>query len=124
SLLRSRAKENKRYSIDVSTLRMMHNAHMNIDAVLDVINKNIKDYYFLDMPEKYIAFKEIINMIKVDLNIADECLKTNRFGTMRKHVNSAEYCMKNISGHPAAVEFNLRLAFYNYILKNMEKAKV
>jgi hypothetical protein len=32
--------------------------------------------------------------------------------------------MKNISGHPAAVEFNLRLAFYNYILKNMEKAKV
>jgi hypothetical protein len=214
SLLRSRAKENKRYSIDVSTLRMMHNAHMNIDAVLDVINKNIKDYYFWDMPEKYIAFKEIINvlelyinrpeyrkywplytdimqymrtqaltdiekyidslekyevlqrcimltekaivlikygndynfdviysilnsakdiykvngmyidMIKVDLNIADECLKTNRFGTMRKHVNSAEDCMKNISGHPAAVEFNLRLAFYNYILKNMEKAKV
>ncbi|MEG6567637.1 tetratricopeptide repeat protein [Thermoanaerobacterium saccharolyticum] len=58
----------KRFCFDVNAMRIMFNANMDLDNVLEEINKNIECYFLIKMPDKYFCFKEIIQVLKEVIN--------------------------------------------------------
>ncbi|PHO07893.1 hypothetical protein BFT35_03930 [Thermoanaerobacterium thermosaccharolyticum] len=54
----------KRLCFDVNALRIMFNAKMDLDNILEEINKNIEGYFSIKMPDKYFCFKEIIQVLE------------------------------------------------------------
>ncbi|WP_434655893.1 tetratricopeptide repeat protein [Thermoanaerobacterium thermosaccharolyticum] len=58
----------KRLCFDVNALRIMFNANMDLNNVLEEINKNIECYFSIKMPDKYFCFKEIIQVLKEVIN--------------------------------------------------------
>ncbi|MDI6602305.1 MAG: tetratricopeptide repeat protein [Thermoanaerobacteraceae bacterium] len=57
--LRERLPQFKKLQLDCSTLRILFNACMNFDVVMDQIYSNLDEYFALEMPYKYFSLKEI-----------------------------------------------------------------
>ena len=62
--LRDRVEGVKKLCFDVTILRTMFNARANAEKVLEEINTNIDQYFSMQMPDKYLALKEIIMALK------------------------------------------------------------
>lgn len=57
--IRERLQENKELLFDISVLRMVFNARMNFGVIMEQIYLNQDRYFTLEMPEKYLALKEV-----------------------------------------------------------------
>lgn len=57
--IRERLEEKKQLFFDINVLRMVFNASMNFDDIMEKIYLNQDSYFALEMPEKYYALKEV-----------------------------------------------------------------
>ncbi|MBE6064820.1 tetratricopeptide repeat protein [Clostridium cochlearium] len=54
-----RVKNKRRLIFDINVLRMIFNAGMNFDFVMDQIYLNLDEYFTLEMPDRYFLLKEV-----------------------------------------------------------------
>ncbi|MDD4592035.1 MAG: hypothetical protein PHG06_16675 [Parabacteroides sp.] len=69
--LRNKVDGVKKLFLHISILRMMFNAGMNLELVLDEIATNIQRYNSMQMPERYLALKEVISVIEAIMNMPE-----------------------------------------------------
>lgn len=105
-----------------------------------VLKEYIKPYDFNNIYKDMLNIKDtyernglFIDAMRMDLDIADECINPSNYRNkgfnkdilekMRYHITLVESRLKMIENHPIIYEIYIRLAYYFFILKENKKAK-